>query len=199
MLAAGADFRLLGRGRDDADLTKPVVAVCAVRTGCGKSQTTPPRRPDPARHGQARRVIRGTRCRTATSRRRRVQRFATLEDMDAADCTIEEREEYEPHIAEGQPRLAGVDYEAILRQAEQEADVILWDGGNNDSPFYRAGPATSSSSIRTGPGTSCATTRARRTCGMADLVIMNKVDTADRRRRRARARRRTARSTPRRA
>ena len=135
VLACGADFRLLGPAATMIKSSVPLVSVCAVRTGSGKSQTT-------------RRVLRILRAkgRRAVAIRhpmpygnlvaQKVQRFATLEDLDKHDCTIEEREEYEPHIAEGGVIYAGVDYGAILAEAEKEADVIVWDGGNNDLPFY---------------------------------------------------------------
>jgi predicted GTPase len=135
VLACGADFRLIGPQATMIESKVPMISVCAVRTGCGKSQTT-------------RRVLRLLRAkgRRAVAIRhpmpygdlvkQRVQRFASLEDLDRHDCTIEEREEYEPHIAEGGVIYAGVDYGAILGEAEKEADVIVWDGGNNDLPFY---------------------------------------------------------------
>ena len=135
-LAAGAGFSLLAPHATMLRSLRPVISVCAVRTGSGKSQTT-------------RRVVgllREKGKRVAVVRhpmpygdlvRQRVQRYATLEDLDRHDCTIEEREEYEPHIAAGNLVFAGVDYGAILAEAEKEADVIVWDGGNNDLPFYR--------------------------------------------------------------
>ena len=135
-LAAGADFLLLGPERTMLQARVPVIAVCAVRTGCGKSQTT---------RWLARRLQRNN-LRVAVIRhpmpygdleRQAVQRFATRDDLDAADCTIEEREEYEPHLAAGTIVYAGVDYAEITAQAEREADVILWDGGNNDFSFIR--------------------------------------------------------------
>src|ERR671935_1501775 len=135
-LAAGASYRLLSPRETMLTSSKPVVAVCAVRTGSGKSQTT--------RHVAA--LLRDAGKRVAVLRhpmpygnleRQVVQRFATYEDLDAADCTIEEREEYEPHLKEGNLVFAGIDYAAILDAAEQEADVILWDGGNNDTPFIK--------------------------------------------------------------
>lgn len=135
-LAAGADFALLGPRTTMIESRLPVVAVCAVRTGVGKSQVT---------RWLARR-LRGRAVRPAVLRhpmpygdleRQAVQRFAAMSDLDAADCTLEEREEYEPHIAAGGIVYAGVDYAAILARAEQDADVILWDGGNNDFPFIR--------------------------------------------------------------
>ena len=134
-LALGADFRLMGPATTMLKAQKPVVSVTAVRTGSGKSQTT-------------RRVIallREMGMKVVVIRhpmpygnlvRQAVQRFASYADLDKHDCTIEEREEYEPHIDRGTVVYAGVDYERILRQAEQEADILLWDGGNNDLPFY---------------------------------------------------------------
>jgi predicted GTPase len=135
-LAAGADFLLLGPERTMLQSRLPVIAVSAVRTGCGKSQV--------ARYLSRR--LRERSLRIAVIRHpmpygdlehQAVQRFASRADLDAAGCTIEEREEYEPHIAAGNAVYAGVDYERILRRAEREADLILWDGGNNDFPFVR--------------------------------------------------------------
>ena len=136
VLAAGASYSLLSPHRTMLTSSRPVVAVCAVRTGSGKSQTT--------RH--IAKLLRDDGKRVAVLRhpmpygdltKQAVQRFADYADLDAADATIEEREEYEPHIAEGNVVFAGVDYAAILDEAEQEADVILWDGGNNDTPFIK--------------------------------------------------------------
>lgn len=135
-LAAGADFALLGPARTQIKARVPVIAVSAVRTGCGKSQT--------ARYLS--RLLREKGRRVAVIRhpmpygdlaRQAVQRFASRADLDAAECTIEEREEYEPHLAAGNVVFAGVDYARIVAQAEAEADLILWDGGNNDFPFVR--------------------------------------------------------------
>lgn len=135
-LAAGADFSLRGPRSTMLQAAVPVIAVSAVRTGCGKSQTT--------RWLAA--LLRERGLRVAVLRhpmpygdlaRQAVQRFATRADLDAAECTVEEREEYEPHLARGTVVYAGVDYAAILAQAEREADVLLWDGGNNDFPFLR--------------------------------------------------------------
>ena len=135
-LAAGADFLLLGPERTMLRARVPVIAVCAVRTGCGKSQTTRWL----AKRLQARRlkvaVIRHP-MPYGDLEKQAVQRFATRADLDAADCTVEEREEYEPHLAVGTIVYAGVDYAEIVAQAEREADVILWDGGNNDFSFVR--------------------------------------------------------------
>jgi len=136
VVAAGADFWLLGAARTQLVSKVPVVSICAVRTGCGKSPVS-------------RRVaeeLRGMGWHPVVIRHpmpygdlaaQHAQRFATLADLDRHDCTIEEREEYEPHIVVGTTVYAGVDYEEILRQAEQEGDLVLWDGGNNDTPFYR--------------------------------------------------------------
>jgi predicted GTPase len=135
--AAGADFKMLGERLTQLKSTKPVISICAVRTGCGKSQTT----------RRVSRILREAGKKVAAVRhpmpygdlvQQRVQRFASLADLKKYKCTIEEMEEYEPHIAAGCVVFAGVDYEAILREAEKEADVILWDGGNNDTPFFKS-------------------------------------------------------------
>jgi predicted GTPase len=175
-LAAGASYRLLSPVATMLPSSKPVVAVCAVRTGSGKSQTT--------RHVAA--ILRESGKRVAVLRHpmpygdltsQAVQRFARYEDLDAADCTIEEREEYEPHIAEGNLVFAGVDYAAILEAAEAEADAILWDGGNNDTPFIRPNlhvvvvdPHRPGHELRYHPGE----TNLR----MAHVCVVNKVDSA---------------------
>ncbi len=177
VLAAGADFRLIGPRDTMIKSTKPVVAVCAVRTGSGKSQTTR------AVAG----VLQAMGKKVVAIRHpmpygdlvaQRVQRFASYADLDAHQCTIEEREEYEPHIDRGIVVYAGVDYEAILRQAEQEADVVLWDGGNNDLPFYApdvhivvADPHRPGHELTYYPGAA--------NFRMADVILINKVDTAD--------------------
>jgi predicted GTPase len=135
VLACGADFRLIGPKRSMLKAQVPVVSVCAVRTGSGKSPTT--RRVSSILRRKGRRVVVVRHPMPyGDLRRQRVQRFAKPEDLDAERCTIEEREEYEPHIVMGSVVYAGVDYGAILEQAEREADVIVWDGGNNDLPFY---------------------------------------------------------------
>jgi predicted GTPase len=175
-MAAGADFRLMGPRSTELRSAKPVVAICAVRTGSGKSQTT--------RHVAS--VLRGAGKSVAVLRhpmpygdltKQAVQRFARYEDLDAADATIEEREEYEPHIAEGNLVFAGVDYGAILERAEQEADVVVWDGGNNDIPFIHpdlhlvvVDPHRPGHELRYHPGE----TNLR----MADACVVNKIDTA---------------------
>ena len=174
--AAGADFRILGHRYTMLESTKPVIAVCAVRTGCGKSQTSRAvtvilksmgKRVAAIRHPMPYGDLTQQIC----------QRFAALEDLDRHRCTIEECEEYEPHIRAGNIVFAGVDYERILREAEKEADVILWDGGNNDMSFYRpdlyivvADPHRPGHEMRYYPGE----TNAR----MADVVVINKVGTA---------------------
>jgi predicted GTPase len=175
-LAAGSSFTLLSP-HDTALLSKkPVVAICAVRTGSGKSQTT----------RRVAQLLREDGKRVAVLRhpmpygdltKQVVQRFARYEDLDAADCTIEEREEYEPHLAEGNLVFAGIDYAAILAAAEEEADVIVWDGGNNDTPFIRpdvhivvVDPHRPGHELRYHPGE----TNLR----MAHVCVVNKVDSA---------------------
>ena len=178
VLAAGADFRLISPHQTMLKSSKPIVSVCAVRTGCGKSQTArrivhvlqemgyekviAVRHPMPYGHLAV----------------QTVQRFATYEDMDKHDCTIEEREEYEPYVDMGAVIYAGVDYAAILEAAEQEADVIIWDGGNNDVPFFApdfhlvvVDPHRPGHELLYHPGE----TNLR----MATAVLINKVDTAD--------------------
>jgi predicted GTPase len=175
-LAAGASYRLLSPRETMLTSSKPVVAVCAVRTGSGKSQTT--------RYVAG--LLREAGKRVAVLRhpmpygdlsKQAVQRFASYDDLDAADCTIEEREEYEPHLNDGNLVFAGIDYAAILDAAEQEADVILWDGGNNDTPFIKPNlqlvlvdPHRPGHELRYHPGE----TNLR----MADVCIVNKVDSA---------------------
>ena len=179
VLAAGASFRLLSPAQTRLVSRKPLVSVGAVRTGCGKSQTS-------------RRILEILQKELGYERvvairhpmpygnlaAQAVQRFASYADMDQHDCTIEEREEYEPYVERGAVIYAGVDYEAILRQAEQEADIIIWDGGNNDVPFYQSDlhivvtdPHRPGHELRYHPGE----TNLR----LADVVVINKVDTAD--------------------
>ncbi|RKZ17338.1 GTPase, partial [bacterium] len=135
--AAGCDFTMLGERETQIRSTKPVISVCAVRTGCGKSQTS----------RRICEILRAAGKKVVAIRHpmpygdlvaQKVQRFAELADLERHKCTIEEMEEYEPHIVAGGVIYAGVDYEAILREAEKEADIILWDGGNNDTPFYQS-------------------------------------------------------------
>ena len=177
VLAAGANFKLLGPKDTQLASTRPVVSVGAVRTGAGKSQTT----------RRVADILRGLGYTVAAVRhpmpygnliKQTAQRFADYDDLDEYECTIEEREEYEPHLDRGVLVFAGVDYEKILRLAEQEADIILWDGGNNDLPFYRpdlhvvvADPHRPGHELRYYPGE----TNLR----LADVVVINKVDTAD--------------------
>lgn len=175
-LAAGADFSLLGPDSTMLTSALPVFAVSAVRTGAGKSQT--------ARWLATRLRARG--LRVAVIRhpmpygdldRQRVQRFANLDDLTRADCTLEEREEYEPHIAAGSVVFAGVDYAAVLASAEAEADVIVWDGGNNDFPFVRPDlHIVLTDALR--PGDADAYHPGEATLRMADVIVVAKTDAA---------------------
>ena len=177
VLAAGADFRLMGIKSTQVKSTKPVVSVCAVRTGSGKSQTT----------RRVSLILREMGYKVAAIRhpmpygdlvKQAVQRFADYSDLDKHECTIEEREEYEPHLDNGVIVYAGVDYEAILRQAEQEVDIVLWDGGNNDFSFYVsdlkivvADPHRPGHELSYYPGETNSYD--------ADVFVINKVDTAN--------------------
>jgi predicted GTPase len=177
VLAAGADFRLMGVGSTQIKSTKPVVSICAVRTGSGKSQTT----------RRVSLILRDMGFRVAAIRhpmpygdlvKQKVQRFATYADLDKHECTIEEREEYEPHLDNGVIVYAGVDYEAILRQAEKEVDIVLWDGGNNDFSFYKSDlaivvidPHRAGHESSYHPGET--------NVDLADVFVINKVDTAN--------------------
>lgn len=174
--AAGASFCLLGPLETMLKSHKPVISVCAVRTGSGKSQTSRKIAVLLKRKGRKVAVIRHP-MPYGDLAQQKVQRFATYEDLDRYDCTIEEREEYEPHIDNGIIVYAGVDYRAILRRAEKEADVILWDGGNNDFPFYVPNleivvvdPHRAGHELLYHPGE----TNFRR----ADVIVINKMDTA---------------------
>ena len=175
--AAGADFRLMGPKSTMIRSRKPVISVCAVRTGCGKSQTTRRIADLLCRIGKRVAVIRHPMPYGDLSRQI-CQRFGSLKDLDLHRCTIEEREEYEPHIDAGSVVFAGVDYGVILKAAEKEADVILWDGGNNDLPFYVptlhivvTDPHRPGHELSYYPGE----TNLR----LADIVIINKVNTAE--------------------
>jgi predicted GTPase len=175
-VAAGADFLLLGSDRTMLRAKVPVISVCAIRTGCGKSPVS----------RRVVRLLRDAGQEAVVVRhpmpygdlvQQRVQRFAKLEDLDRQHCTIEEREEYEPHLHAGTVVFAGVDYAAILAEAEKEADVILWDGGNNDTPFFRpdleivvADPHRAGHELLYHPG--------EVNLLRADVVVINKVDTA---------------------
>jgi predicted GTPase len=175
-VAAGADFWLLGTEHTQLRSSVPVVSICAVRTGCGKSPLSRLVASELRRQGWKPVVIRHP-MPYGDLAAQAVQRFASMEDLDLQQCTIEEREEYEPHIRQGTVVYAGVDYERILRQAEKEADIILWDGGNNDTPFYAsdleivvADPHRPGHELSYFPGE----VNLRR----ADVVVINKVDTA---------------------
>jgi predicted GTPase len=175
-VAADVDFVLLGTEHTQIKAAVPVVSICAVRTGCGKSQTSRMVAATLRKLGRKPVVIRHP-MPYGDLAVQAVQRFATLADLDLHKCTIEEREEYEPHIMEGTVVYAGVDYEGIIRQAEKEADVILWDGGNNDTPFYVSDleivvvdPHRPGHELAYFPGE----VNMRR----ADVIIINKVDTA---------------------
>ena len=177
VMAAGADFRLMGTKSTQVKSTKPVVSICAVRTGSGKSQTT----------RRVSLILREMGFKVAAIRhpmpygdlvKQAVQRFANYKDLDKHECTIEEREEYEPHIDNGVIVYAGVDYEKILRQAEKEVDIVLWDGGNNDFSFYVSDlqivvvdPHRPGHEMSYHPGET--NTRS------ADVFVINKVDTAN--------------------
>ncbi len=175
-MAAGASFLLLGARQTMLDSKVPVVAVCAARTGSGKSQTS--RRVAGVLRAQGKRVVVVRHPMPyGDLTKQMVQRFESFEDLDKHEVTIEEREEYEPHLNAGSVVYAGVDYERILRQAEQEADVIIWDGGNNDMPFFRpdvfivvVDPHRADHAMRYHPGE----TNVR----MADAIVINKVGTA---------------------
>ena len=174
--AAGPDFKMMGMARTAVKSTKPVIGICAIRTGCGKSQTT----------RRVAEIVKGAGKKVAVIRHpmpygdlavQAVQRFAALDDLVKHKCTIEEMEEYEPHIDRGTIVYAGIDYEAIVRKAEKEADIILWDGGNNDLPFYQtdllivvADPHRVGHEETYYPGE----TNLR----MADVVVINKIDSA---------------------
>jgi len=175
--AAGAAFTLLGAEKTMIKSNKPVISVLAVRTGSGKSQTS----------RKIVNILREAGKNVVAVRhpmpygdlvKQKVQRFGTYEDLKKHNCTIEEIEEYEPHIARGGVIYSGVDYEAILREAEKEADIILWDGGNNDTSFYKADltftvadPHRPGHEMTYYPGNTC--------LRMADVVIINKIDSAD--------------------
>lgn len=177
--ATGADFVLMGVKNTRVKTSKPLVTICATRTGCGKSQTT-------------RKVVETLKekgLKVASIRhpmpygdlvKQKVQRFEKLEDLEKHECTIEEMEEYEPHIKMGSIIYAGVDYEAIVREAEKEADVIIWDGGNNDTPFY-----TSDKEVKIvvvdphRPGHEVGYYPGETNLHQADVVVINKIDSAD--------------------
>jgi predicted GTPase len=176
VLAAGADYRLIGPKYTMLQSTKPVVGIGAVRTGCGKSQTTRAVSLALRELGYKVAVVRHP-MPYGDLAKQAVQRFETPEDLDRYDVTIEEREEYEPHINTGVVVFAGVDYERILREAEKEADIVLWDGGNNDLPFFRpdlyfviVDPLRPGHEQSYHPGEA--------NLRMADVVVINKIDSA---------------------
>ncbi|MBI4656301.1 MAG: GTPase [Elusimicrobia bacterium] len=176
-LACGADFRFLSGEHTMITSAKPVIAVCAVRTGCGKSQTSRKIATLLKQMGRKTVIVRHP-MPYGDLEKQICQRFASLKDMEEQNCTIEEMEEYEPHIREGHVVYAGVDYGKILGEAEKEADVILWDGGNNDLPFYK----TDLHIVVTDPlraGHEYAYHPGATNLRMADVVIINKVDTAE--------------------
>ena len=174
--AAGADYMLMGTRNTMIKSTKPMIAICASRTGCGKSQTS----------RYIVEILRDMGKKVVSIRHpmpygdlaaQKVQRYADYADLDRYKCTIEEREEYEPHIDRGSIIYAGVDYEAIVREAEKEADVILWDGGNNDTPFYHPDlMITVVDPLR--PGDEISYYPGETNVRMSDIVIINKIDTA---------------------
>jgi predicted GTPase len=176
-LASGADFRLMGPNTTMLKSTRPIISVCAVRTGSGKSQTT--RRVCSILKSIGKKVVVIRHPMPYGDLSRQIlQRYATYADLDYHECTIEEREEYEPHIDRGTIVYAGVDYEKILREAEKEADIIVWDGGNNDFPFYHsnlkivvADPHRAGHEISYHPGEVNLRT--------ADVMVINKVDSAE--------------------
>jgi len=176
VVAAGADFWLLGSGHTQLKATVPVVSVCAVRTGCGKSPIGRLVTSELRREGWKPVVVRHP-MPYGDLTTEAVQRFAVMEDLDKQQCTIEEREEYEPHLREGTVVYAGVDYGRILRQAEKEADIILWEGGNNDTPFYVSDlEIVVADPLR--PGHELAYYPGEVNLRRADVVVINKVDTA---------------------
>ena len=174
--AAGADFMLLGPAQTQIKSTKPVIAVCAVRTGCGKSQTS----------RKVIEVLMEKGLKVVAIRHpmpygnlveQKVQRFATVDDLKKHKCTIEEMEEYEPHVVRGNVIYAGVDYEAILREAEKEADVVIWDGGNNDFSFYVPDLMITVVDPHR-PGNELSYYPGEVTLRVADVVVINKMDSA---------------------
>ena len=174
--SAGAHFKMLGAARTMIKSNRPVISVCAVRTGSGKSQTC--RKVAKLLHEMGYRVAAVRHPMPyGDLEKQKVQRFASLDDLKKQKCTIEEMEEYEPHIVSGTIIYAGVDYEAILRRAENDADIIIWDGGNNDLPFYKpdlhivvADPLRAGDELKYYPSEA--------NLRMADVVIINKIDSA---------------------
>lgn len=176
VLVAGADFRLMGLGSTLLESSKPVVSICAARTGSGKSQTS----------RKVASILRSLGHKLAVVRHpmpygdlaaQAVQRFTSYGDLDRYHASIEEREEYEPHLAQGSIVYAGVDYEAILREAEKEVDIVLWDGGNNDLPFFKSDLAIVVVDPHR-PGHEMSYHPGEANVRAADLIIINKIDTA---------------------
>jgi len=176
VVASGADFWLLSSSRTQLKSSVPVISICAVRTGCGKSPVGRLIASELRREGQRVVVVRHP-MPYGDLAAQAVQRFAVMEDLDRHQCTIEEREEYEPHLREGTIVYAGVDYGRILRQAEKEADVVLWDGGNNDTPFYESDLQVVVADPHR-PGHELAYYPGEVNLRRADVVVINKVDTA---------------------
>ena len=177
VLSNGADFRLMGPKSTMLKSNLPVISVCAVRTGCGKSQTTRKVTDILKKKGYKIAVIRHP-MPYGDLREQIWQRYETYADLDRYNCTIEEREEYEPHLDRGNILYAGVDYQEILTRAEKDVDIIVWDGGNNDLPFYKpdlhivvTDPHRAGHEMTYYPGEA--------NLRMADVVVMNKIDTAD--------------------
>ncbi len=175
--AAGASFVMLAPAETMLESTRPVIAVCAVRTGCGKSQVS--RRVSAILREMGKKVAVVRHPMPYGDLTKQVcQRFTELEDLDRHECTIEEREEYEPHIRLGNTLYAGIDYARILREAEKDADVVLWDGGNNDTPFFRPHLHIALDDPHR-PGHELTYYPGETNLRMADLVIVNKVGTAE--------------------
>lgn len=176
VMACGAKFSMMGSEPTMVKSTKPVISVCAVRTGCGKSQTT--RAVVQALLAEGKKVVSVRHPMPyGDLEAQKVQRFAELSDLTKHKCTIEEMEEYEPHIAMGSVIYSGVDYEAIVREAEKEADVIIWDGGNNDMPFYKSDlQIVVVDPLR--PGHEIAYYPGEVNLRMADIIVVNKIDSA---------------------
>ena len=176
VLSMGADFRLMGPKNTSIKSTKPVISICAVRTGVGKSQTT--RKVSELLKNMGKKVVAIRHPMPYGDLKKQIcQRFESYDDLDKHECTIEEREEYEPHIDDGIIVYSGVDYEVILREAEKEADIIIWDGGNNDFSFYQTDlnivlvdPLRPGQEIEYHPGET--------NLKMADVIIINKIDSA---------------------
>ena len=176
--AANASFRMLGYGQSIVKSKKPVIAVVAVRTGSGKSQTS--RKVIEILHSLGKKVVAIRHPMPYGDLvKQKVQRFATIADLKKHKCTIEEMEEYEPHVARGNVIYSGVDYEAIVREAEKEADVIIWDGGNNDMPFYDADLIITVADPHR-PGNELSYYPSLTNIIISDIVVINKVDSATR-------------------